>query len=225
MSKPATIAIDGPGAVGKNTIGILLARRLGYRFLDTGAMYRALTWHVLQCGIDLSDEEKLSKIAAESEIDLTSSGSNDGHCLVLVNGRDVSLDTRREEVERGVSLVAKVAGVRRAMVAKQQGLASKGKVVMVGRDIGTVVLPDADLKIYLSASPEERARRRYLELLERRKKANYDKVLTDLNRRDKLDSERALAPLQPAADAKIVNTDNLDVEQVLTLIVDLIEAG
>lgn len=225
MFKPAVVAIDGPGAVGKNVIGGMVAKRLGYRFLDTGAMYRALTWQALQLSIDLSDEEALSELAAEMEIDLASVASNDERCLVFINGRDVSHETRHEEVEKGVSLVAKVAGVRQALVAKQRKLAHRGKVVMVGRDIGTMVLPDADLKIYLFASPEERARRRYLELLQRGEQAGYDQVLTDLKKRDKLDSERALAPLQPAADARIVDTDGLDVEEVLAQIVSIIEAG
>ncbi|MEE8470365.1 MAG: (d)CMP kinase [Dehalococcoidia bacterium] len=225
MPKPMTIAIDGPGAVGKNTIGILLAKRLGHLFLDTGAMYRAMTWRALQLGIDLNDDEALTEMAADTEIDLMSSASDDGQCPVLVNGRDVSLETRSEEVERGVSLVSKVSGVRQAMVAKQRGLVGKGGVVMAGRDIGTVVLPDAELKIYLSASPEERARRRYLELRERGKQANYDQVLADLRKRDKIDSERVEAPLRPADDARIVNTDDLAVEQVLARIMDIVQAG
>jgi len=223
MSKLETIAIDGPVAVGKSVVGSLLAKSLGYRFLDTGAMYRALTWKALQLGIDLNDEEALSKLAAETEINITSAGSDDGCCLILINGRNVSPETRREEVEKSVSLVARVAGVRKAMVVKQLMLASKGKVVMAGRDIGTVVLPDAKLKIYLSASPKERARRRYHELLERGVQTGYDKVLSDLNKRDKLDSERALGPLRPAVDAMIIDTDGLDVEQVLARIVGTIE--
>ena len=225
MSIPQTMTIDGPSASGKNAIGILLAKRFGYRFLDTGAMYRALTWEAFQKGVDLENEEALTRLANDTEITLMSSTRDDGHCPVLVNGVDVSAETRREDVEKGVSLVSKVAGVRQALVAKQRQLAHEGKIVMAGRDIGTVVLPDAEMKIYLSASPEERARRRYLELLDKNQVADYDRVLADLSRRDKIDSERAHAPLKPAVDASIVDTDGYSIDQVLAKILDIIEAG
>jgi len=225
MSAPLTMTIDGPSAVGKNTIGILLAKHFGYRFLDTGAMYRALTWEALQRGIGLEDEEALTGLANETEITLMSSTSDDGHCPVLVNGVDVTAETRRDDVEKGVSLVSKVAGVRKALVAKQRQLAREGKIVMAGRDIGTVVLPDAEMKIYLSASPEQRARRRYLELLRKNQFADYDRVLADLTRRDKIDSERAHAPLKPATDAHIVDTDGFSIDQVLAKVLHIIEAG
>lgn len=224
MTIPHTITIDGPGAAGKNTIGILLAKRYGYPFLDTGAVYRALTWQALQLGIGLEDEEALTKLALETEITLLSSKSDDGHCPVLVNGRDVSAETRREDVEKGVSLVSKVPGVREELVAKQRQMASEGGLVMAGRDIGTVVLPNADLKIYLTASPEERARRRFLELTKKNAPADYDNVLADLQRRDKIDSERAHAPLRPAVDAKIVDTDKLEIDQVIARVVEIIES-
>ncbi len=215
MPKPATIAIDGPGAVGKSAIGSLLAQRLGYRFLDTGAMYRALTWLALELGIDLEDEKALEELASGARIELAAEA-------VMVAGRDVTGDIRGEEVERGVSLVAKVAGVRRALVAQQRQMAQGGRVVVAGRDIGTVVLPRAELKLYLAASPEERARRRHLELVQRGEKAHYEQVLAELKRRDKIDSERALAPLQPAPDAKIIDTDGLNIEQVLAEIMGII---
>jgi len=215
MPNPATIAIDGPVAVGKSAIGSLLAQRLGYRFLDTGAMYRALTWLALELGIDLEDEKALEELALGANIELAAEA-------VMVAGRDVTGDIRGEEVERGVSLVAKVAGVRRALVAKQQQLAQGGQVVMAGRDIGTVVLPHAELKLYLAASAEERAHRRYLELVQRGEEANYEQVLAELKRRDKIDSERALAPLQPAPDAKVIDTDGLNIEQVLAEIMGII---
>jgi len=215
MPNPATIAIDGPVAVGKSAIGSLLAQRLGYRFLDTGAMYRALTWLALELGIDLEDEKALEELALGANIELAAEA-------VMVAGRDVTGDIRGEEVERGVSLVAKVAGVRRALVAKQQQLAQGGQVVMAGRDIGTVVLPHAELKLYLAASPEERARRRHLESVQRGEKAHYEQVLAELKRRDKIDSERALAPLQPAPDAKVIDTDGLNIEQVLAEIMGII---
>lgn len=215
MPKPATIAIDGPVAAGKSAIGSLLAQRLGYRFLDTGAMYRALTWLAIELGIDLEDEKALEELAVGASIELAPEA-------VTVDGRDVTSDIRREDVERGVSLVAKVAGVRRALVAKQRQMSQGGQVVVAGRDIGTVVLPHAELKLYLAASPEERARRRYLELVQRGQEASYDQVLAELKRRDKIDSERALAPLQPAPDAKVINTAGLNIEQVLAEIMDII---
>ena len=215
MPKPATIAIDGPVAAGKSAIGSLLAQRLGYRFLDTGAMYRALTWLAIELRIDLEDEKALEELAVGASIELAPAA-------VTVDGRDVTSDIRREDVERGVSLVAKVAGVRRALVAKQRQMSQGGRVVVAGRDIGTVVLPHAELKLYLAASPEERARRRYLELVQRGQEASYDQVLAELKRRDKIDSERALAPLQPAPDAKVINTAGLNIEQVLAEIMDII---
>lgn len=215
MTRPSIITIDGPGAVGKSVIGDLLAQRLGYRFLDTGAMYRALTLLALERGADLGDEKALGELAVASDIELDS-------LTVLVAGRDVTLDIRHEEVEKGVSLVAKVGGVRRALVAKQRQMAQGGRVVMAGRDIGTVVLPQAELKLYLAASPEERARRRYLELVQRGDEANYDQVLAELERRDRIDSERELAPLQPAPDARIIDTDSLDIERVLAEIMAII---
>lgn len=215
MPKPATIAIDGPVAVGKNAIGSLLAQRLGYRFLDTGAMYRALTWLALELGIDLADEKALEELALGANIELAAEA-------VMVADRDVTGDIRGEEVERGVSLVAKVAGVRRALVTKQRQMAQGGQVVVAGRDIGTVVLPHAELKLYLAASAEERAHRRHLELVQRGEEANYEQVLAELKRRDKIDSERALAPLQPAPDAKVIDTDGLNIEQVLAEIMGII---
>lgn len=224
MRRPRTIAIDGPVAAGKNAVGSLLAERLGYRFIDTGAMYRALTWHALQRGIKLTDEEALSNLAAVTDIELLSGGGESGSGAVLVNRRDVSADIRREEVEKGVSLVAMVGGVRQQLVAKQRQMASKGDVVMVGRDIGTVVLADAELKIYLRASPEERARRRHLELVQRGQRTTYGHVLADLERRDRLDSGRALSPLQPAGDARMVDTDGLNVEQVVAEVLRIIES-
>jgi cytidylate kinase len=216
MPKPTFIVIDGPGAVGKSVIGNLLAQGLGYRFFDTGAMYRALTWLALELGFELQDENALAELALGTNIELAPG-------IVLVDGRDVTRNIHSERVEGEVSLVAKVAGVRHTLVARQRQMAQGGKVVMAGRDIGTVVLPDAELKIYLAASTEERARRRYSEIIREGKQANYDKILAELRDRDKLDSERALAPLKPAPDAKVIDTDGLGIEQVLAEIMSLIE--
>ncbi len=214
---PSMIAIDGPVAAGKSTIGRLLARRLGYRFADTGAMYRALTWKAIRLNIDLEDEEALSRLATNTKIELPSTGDSG----VLVNGQDITADIQNFEVEAGVSLVAKVARVREVLVKQQQRLAQGGKIVMAGRDIGTTVLPHAELKVYLVASIEKRAKRRYLELIERGETADYHTILADLMRRDEIDSERTISPLQPASDARIIDTDSLSPQQVLSEILGM----
>lgn len=215
MPIPSIIAIDGPVAAGKSTLGRLLAQRLGYRFVDTGSMYRALTWKALRLNTGLEDEGALSRLAESTKIELAQPDRT------LVDGHDVTRGIQHSEVEAGVSLVAKVAGVRKVLVKQQQALAQGGKVVMAGRDIGTVVLPHAEVKVYLDASLEERARRRYLELAERGDAADYHAVLADLIRRDEIDSERAISPLQPAPDARIIDTDGISAEQVLSEILTI----
>lgn len=206
VSLPSIVAIDGPVAVGKSTVGKLVAQKLGYDFIDTGMMYRALTWLALKLGLDIEDEAALSKLAAETRIE------------------DVTGDLHHPEVEAKVSEVSKVAGVREALVAQQRRMAEKGKVVMAGRDIGTVVLPQAELKIFLGASPEERARRRYREKAERGE-ANYEDILAELKRRDEIDSQRAISPLRPDPEARIIDTEFLSPEQVVAQIFDIIEKG
>ena len=224
MSKPSIIAIDGPVAAGKSTIGRLLSQKLGYRFVDTGEMYRALTWKAMKLNVDLEDEAELSRLASSIRIDFTSPlNSGKRHCAVLVDGQDVTGEIHTQGVEVGVSLVSKVAGVRRVMVEQQQKLAQDGKIVMAGRDIGTTVLPHAQLKIYLSASSEERARRRYLEVIERGEAADYQTILAELVRRDEIDSQRSISPLEPATDAKMVDTDGLNPDQVLAGIIRMTE--
>ena len=224
MSKPSIIAIDGPVAAGKSTIGRLLSQKLGYRFVDTGEMYRALTWKAMKLNVDLEDEAELSRLASSIRIDFTSPlNSGKRHCAVLVDGQDVTGEIHTQGVEVGVSLVSKVGGVRRVMVEQQQKLAQDGKIVMAGRDIGTTVLPHAQLKIYLSASSEERARRRYLEVIERGEAADYQTILAELVRRDEIDSQRSISPLKPAPDAKMVDTDGLNPDQVLAGIIRMTE--
>lgn len=212
---PNLIAIDGPVATGKSVVGRLVAHHLGYRFLDTGAMYRALTWLALQRDVDVHDEAALTALARRHPVSIDDDGQ------VIIDSRQVPLQEARTEIDQHVSLVAQVPGVRDALVAQQRDIAAQGRIVMVGRDIGTVVAPDAPLKIYLQASPRERARRRWLELQQQGININQDLVLEQLTRRDKLDSERAHSPLHPAADARIVNTDNLTVEQVVDAILEL----
>jgi len=213
---PSIIAIDGPAASGKSTIGNLLAERLNYVYFDTGVMYRAVTWLALVRGIPIEDGAAISKLAETMHIEVMRPTANDGRqYTVLVDGQDVTWLLRRPEVDRGVSPVSAYAHVRRALTAQQRRLGLKGRIVMVGRDIGTVVLPEAHLKIYLDATVEERACRRCQELQARNAPLAYHEVLTAMKRRDAIDSSRELAPLRPASDAHVLDTTQLDIEQVL----------
>jgi cytidylate kinase len=211
--KPQLIAIDGPVAVGKSSVGTLLARRLGYIFFDTGMMYRAFTRKVLKLGISPEDENKLCHLASTTKFDFVP--SQEGRLSILVDGNDVSSELLQPKIEEQVSVISKVAGVRQSMVAKQRKLAQQGKVVMAGRDIGSVVLPWAELKIFLVASAKERANRRRKELLDQGGKAPYKAVFSELERRDEIDTNRLISPLKPAADAIIIDTEKLSLEQVV----------
>ncbi|MCW5876124.1 MAG: (d)CMP kinase [Anaerolineales bacterium] len=216
MKKSLSIAIDGPAASGKSTLAEALAEKLGYLYFDTGAMYRAVTLAALRRGTSLSDHAALAKLAREAEIDLRPASRNDGRLSdVFLEGEDVTWDIRTKEVDVNVSDVSAVPEVRAALTEQQRRIGLRGGVVMAGRDIGTVVLPGADLKIYLDASPEERARRRHSELVAQGKNPEYEKVLAALVERDKIDSSRAVAPLKPADDAIILKTDGMEREEVL----------
>jgi len=217
--KPQLIAIDGPVAVGKSSVGLRLANRLGYIFFDTGMIYRAFTWKVLKSGISPEDEQKLCQLTTTTEFDFIP--SEEGALSLFVDGEDVSSKLLCAEIEELVALIAKVAGVRQAMVSQQRKLAQRGKVVMAGRDIGTVVLPWAELKIFLTASTEERARRRHRELLRRGENSSLETVLTDLKKRDEMDINRTISPLKPAEDAVIINTEGVSLEQVVDKICTL----
>ena len=219
---PSIITLDGPAASGKSTIGRKLADALGYLFFDTGIMYRAVTWIALNHDMNLQDEDVITQMAQTTQIDIRPASKNDGRaCDVLFGEKDVTWDMRSGEVESNVSLVSAYAGVRKALSEKQRQIGLRGKVVMVGRDIGTVVLPEANLKIYLDASAEERAKRRYDEIIARGEKADYDEILKKMIERDHIDSTRAVAPLRPAEDAVIINTDKPDVEQVFAQVLEL----
>jgi cytidylate kinase len=211
--KPQLIAIDGPVAVGKSSVGLLLAKKLGYVFFDTGMIYRAFTWKVLKSGTSPENEQELCELATVTEFQFVA--SRKGALSVFVDGEDVSSRLLRPEIEELVASIAKVAGVRQAMVSEQRRLAQPGGVVMAGRDIGTVVLPWAELKIFLTASTEVRARRRYKELLKRGQNSSLEIVLADLKRRDEMDINRSISPLRPAKDAIIINTEELGLEQVV----------
>lgn len=216
MSIPSIIAIDGPAASGKSTLGLRLARELGYLFFDTGVMYRAVTWAVLQRQIPVTEEQTITNLAEQIIIDVFPASVSDGRTSdILVDGQDVTWDIRRTEVEANVSVISAYPGVRRALTLQQRRIGQRGRVVMVGRDIGTVVLPEADLKIFLDASVEERARRRFEELRQRGEQADYEKILAAMRERDRIDSTRQVAPLRPAADAIILNSTDLDADQVI----------
>lgn len=222
--RPRVIAIDGPAASGKSTIGELLARRLGYLLFDTGVMYRAVTWAALARHLPVTDEAAMTALAEQVHIDVLPPTVADGRrCTVLLDGQDVSWEIRRPEVDANVSIVAAYPGVRRALVRQQRRIAANGNVIMLGRDIGTVVLPDADLKVYLDASVEERARRRWLELKERGQSADYQAVLDSMRQRDETDRHRAVSPLRAAADAVVLDTTALSVEAVVERLLKLIE--
>lgn len=221
---PSIIAIDGPAASGKSTIGLRLARTLGYLFFDTGVMYRAITWLALQRGIDIHDEAAVSALAEETQIDVAPASEPDGRaCDVLVNGQDITWEVRSRSVDANVSTVSTYRGVRQALSQQQRRVGQRGNIVMVGRDIGTVVLPEADLKIYLDATAEERARRRYDEILARGGKTDYDGILKRVIERDHIDSTRGVAPLKAAEDAVVLNSDQLSEDQVFERVLALVK--
>jgi cytidylate kinase len=212
---PSIIAIDGPAASGKSTLGLRLAQALDYLFFDTGVMYRAITWLVLNRKVDVLDEAAVTALAENVPIDVAPASIPDGRaCDVLVEGRDITWDTRLPEVEMNVSVVSAYRGVRSALSQQQRRIGQRGKVVMVGRDIGTVVLPSADLKIYLDASADERARRRYDEIIARGGIADYVEILAKVRERDRIDSTRDVAPLRAAEDAVVLDSDKLSADEV-----------
>jgi len=224
QARAEVIAIDGPAASGKSTVGKAVADRLGYLYFDTGAMYRAVTWLALEQRVPVADEARVTALAEAADIDVLPAVLDDGRqYTVLVDGQDVTWAIREPAVANSVSQVSAYPGVRAAMVAQQRRLASRGRMVMVGRDIGTVVLPDAPLKVYLDASAEERARRRWLEEQARGGLRPFEAVLVEVRRRDEIDSTRAVAPLRPASDAVVVDSTALTIEQVVEQVLVLVE--
>lgn len=221
-NRPSIIAIDGPAASGKSTIGLRLANALGYLFFDTGLMYRAVTWLALDHDMNLRDEASITLLAEKTPIEVVPASKSDGRaCDVLVAGKDITWETRLPDVDANVSVVSAYGGVRKALTDQQRRIGKRGQLVMVGRDIGTVVLPDADLKIYLDASAEERAQRRYDEIIARGGSADYRDILEKVIERDRIDSTRDVAPLRAAEDAVIVHTDKLSVDQVFEQVLAL----
>ncbi len=216
------IAIDGPAASGKTAIGVELARQLGYHFLDTGAMYRAVAWVVLERGITPTDEAAVAALVDTITLAVTHPPVGSPEATgVLVDGVDVTLRLREPAVENAVSLVSRVPAVRRALVRIQQEIAKSGRVVMAGRDIGSVVLPNARLKVYLDASREVRARRRADQMRAAGQTPDTDALIADLERRDSIDSNREASPLTAAAGAVIIHTDELSIEEVVRRLANL----
>jgi cytidylate kinase len=223
LTRPSVIAIDGAAASGKSTVGGILARRLGYTYFDTGVMYRAVTWAALEREIPIDDETAVTALAKSLVIEVAPPTQDDGRQYdVYVDGQDVTWAIRQPAVDTAVSPVSAYRGVRRALTDQQRRIAATGRIVMVGRDIGTVVLPDADLKLYMQASVEERARRRYQECQARGENVTYQEVLASMYRRDRIDSQRTYAPLRPADDAVIIDTDGLDIDEVMVQIEPLL---
>jgi cytidylate kinase len=205
------IAIDGPSAAGKSTLAKRLAKDLGFTYLDTGAMYRALALKVLSEGIDINNDTALPELINRTEIDLAETG---GKLKVLLDGEDVSEKIRTPEVSQMASKTSALKVVRHWMLVLQRALGQRGNVVAEGRDIGTVVFPDAEVKIYLDASVQERARRRVEELRKAGRQVSLDETLREMGERDKRDSERDLAPLSKANDAIAIDSTSLDAEDL-----------
>jgi len=217
----SVIAIDGPVAAGKTAVGRELARTLGFGYLDTGIMYRAITWLALKNGIPVDDPDSLGELARANPLEIVGDDSN----RVSVAGHTLGPELRESSVDGNVSAVSMASAVRRELVTQQRQTAKKGKIVMIGRDIGTVVLPNADLKVYLTASPENRAQRRWQEMRDRGEEIELLKVLSETLARDKKDSRREDSPLKPAEDAWELNTDGLDIQQVVQKIIDRAESA
>lgn len=221
LKLPLNLAVDGPVGAGKSSIAEAVAARLGILHLDTGAMYRAVGLAALRAGVELSDARAVEALCAAIALDVHHAA--DGQ-HTLLNGEDVTGLIRTEEVSMAASTVAKYPGVRRAMVAIQRSLAAREDMLLDGRDIGTRVLPDATVKIYLTASAEARARRRFLELSRKGAQDTYEQVLADLRIRDEQDMHRAVDPLRPAEDAQVVDTTDMTFDQVVEAILQIVEA-
>lgn len=219
------IAMDGPAASGKSTVARLVAEELNYLFLDTGCMYRATTLAALSEGIDLQDETAVTQIAQQLDLDIhPATNEEDGrHYTVLLNQKDVTWEIRSPKVDKNVSQVSSYLGVRQEMVQRQRDFGKRGNVIMVGRDIGTVVMPDAPLKLYITASAEERARRRWHDRQAQGHDDSFATILADVERRDEIDSNREHSPLRPAEDAIILDTTGTAVTDIIYNIVQLIQ--
>lgn len=220
------IAIDGPSGAGKSSVSKLVAIELGFSCLDTGAMYRSIAWQAVHGCVALDDAEALGEIARTHDIEFTHEPGNPSPIGVAIGGNDVTLAIRTAEIDRAVSPVSAVPAVREALVAQQQRIGRAGDYVVEGRDIGTVVFPDAEVKVFLTASDEARARRRVLQNEQRGVgSTDFDEVLADIIRRDQYDSSRAASPLKAADDAVIVDSSDMTIEEVVERICNLAKAA
>lgn len=216
--KKISIALDGPAAAGKSTVAKIVAEKLSYIYIDTGAMYRAITYKAISEGVNLEDETKLINLLNDTKIELFPSDQGQ---LVYLNGQNVTAEIRTPKVTNSVSIVSKHRLVRKEMVKRQQSLAKGGGVVMDGRDIGTHVLPSAEVKVFMLASVEERALRRHQENLQKGYPSDLERIKEDIATRDKIDSEREVAPLKKAEDAIEIDTTSLTIEEVVNNIIAL----
>ena len=217
---PMIIAIDGPSGAGKSTLGRRLARELGLLYVDTGAMYRAAALAVVEANVNATDEQEVARVATGARIELA--GDPDS-LRVLLDGRDVSREIRTEQITRLSSVISAIPAVRRDLVRRQREMASTGSgVVLDGRDIGTVVFPDADVKFFLTAVPEARAKRRFDEDHAKEPDLTYQETLADINTRDQRDSTRADSPLRIAEDAVVIDTTELNIEQVFARMLEVV---
>ncbi|WP_286790827.1 MULTISPECIES: (d)CMP kinase [unclassified Pseudomonas] len=219
MSTAPVITVDGPGGSGKGTIAALLSRRLGWNLLDSGALYRLLAFAARNHGVDLTNEESLKALAAYLDVQFQA-GHEHGQRIVL-EGEDVTDFIRTEDIGAGASQVAILPAVREALLQRQKAFREAPGLIADGRDMGTVVFPDAELKIFLTASAEERARRRYLQLKKKGESVNLPGLLEEIRERDERDTRRTVAPLKPADDAIVLDSTNLSIEQVLDHILAL----
>ncbi len=215
--KALTIAIDGPSGAGKGTVARAIAKHLGYRHVDSGAMYRAVGWKALRDEIPLDDEARVARIAAEAQLSVTDEA-------VVIDGVDVTRAIRTPEIDRAATAVARLSRVRAALVARQRALGEHGSIVMEGRDIGTVVFPNADLKVYLDAAPDERARRRARDAAHSGGPTAVADVATALTARDELDRTRAVSPLYAANDAVVIDTTGKTIDDVVASVLELVQA-
>ena len=216
------VAIDGPVASGKSSVGKAAARQVGLRFLDTGIMYRAVTWLALRSGIAPTDPDAVAGLAARCRMELAL--DTDNNTSIIADGQPLGDELVTAEVDKNVSAVAAVPAVRVELVKQQRAIATSGGMVMAGRDIGSVVLPEADLKLYIDAAPEVRARRRHAQIALVDPGVPYDQVLSDTLRRDRMDMERSDSPLIAAADAVMVRTDEMDFEETVSVVVAAIRS-
>jgi len=219
------IAIDGPAAVGKSTMGKLIARELSYTYIDTGAIYRAITWKVLKNNISKNDENMISDLVSNTCITIERENTNSlkDYYHIFVDGEDVTEEIRNPRIDQNVSQIARLPKIRKQLIYPQRELAEKGNIVMEGRDIGSVILPKADIKLYFTASEEERIKRRYKELIDKGYNVDYEEVKKQIVQRDEIDSKRKYAPLIKAKDAVLIDSTEKSIEEVKDEILKIIK--